>query len=80
MMSPIFRRSALAALVVAFVLTLVWTSAARAGSGSVVVLPSGVKKVTTGLSVEVDTEWVDGTGFRPVKVRVRPLGGGSRVT
>ncbi|MCA9122865.1 MAG: hypothetical protein KDB11_21915 [Planctomycetales bacterium] len=49
---------------------------AHAGSGSVVNLPLPGKKVTTGLNLEVNTEWVDGNGYRPITISISPLGGG----
>ncbi len=47
-----------------------------ADSGSVVRVPTPGTKVKTGLAVDVDTQWVDGNGYRPVRVTVKPLGGG----
>lgn len=49
----------------------------KAGSGSAVALPLPGTKVTTGLRLEVDTDWVDGTGYRPVRLRISPIGGGA---
>jgi hypothetical protein len=52
-------------------------TSSQAGSGSQAYLPLPGKKVTTGLSLTVDTEWVDGNGYRPVKISIRPLAGGA---
>ena len=49
----------------------------RAGSGSTANLPLPRTKVTTGLNLQVNTEWVDGNGYRQVTVQVKPLGGGA---
>lgn len=49
----------------------------QAGSGSIVSLPMPGKKVTTGLNLEINTEWVDGNGYRPVTISISPLGGGA---
>lgn len=49
----------------------------HAGSGSVVSLPLAGRKVTTGLKLELNTEWVDGNGYRPITISISPLGGGA---
>jgi hypothetical protein len=49
---------------------------ADAGSGAVGTLPGPRQKAKTRLKLQVDTEWVDGNGYRPVTVRISPLGGG----
>jgi hypothetical protein len=54
--------------------TLLPTSA-DAGSGSNASVPLPGVKVTTGLSLNVNTEWVDGNGYRPVTISISPLGG-----
>jgi len=46
---------------------------ARAGGGAVVTLPLPKSKTPTRLRLDIDTRWVDGTGYRPVRVRVSPL-------
>lgn len=46
----------------------------HAGSGSVVSLPLAGRKVTTGLKLELNTEWVDGNGYRPITISISPLG------
>ena len=50
-------------------------SSVWAGSGSTLTLPTAGVKARTGLRVEIDSEWLDGTGYRPVTIRVSPLGG-----
>ena len=52
------------------------TERVEAGSGTTMILPVAGKKVKTGLRLTIDTHWVDGTGYRPVKIGVSPLGGG----
>ena len=59
------------------VVLLTAASTSLAGSGSVVSLPLPGKKVTTGLNLEINTEWVDGNGYRPVTISISPLGGGA---
>ncbi len=66
-----------AAIVAALGVATVLTTTLYAGSGSVVSLPLAGKKVTTGLKLEIDTEWVDGNGYRPVTISISPLGGGA---
>jgi hypothetical protein len=46
---------------------------ALAGSGGVATLPKPRVKVSSGLRMQFDTRWVDGTGYRPVRVRISPL-------
>jgi len=48
-------------------------SQAHAGTGGVVLLPLSGTKVRSGLKVQIDTRWVEGTGYRPVRVRVSPI-------
>lgn len=65
-----------------WIATAIWaaalsTASARAGTGSVVSLPEVGAKVTTGLNVQVNTEWLDGNGYRPVTISISPLGGGA---
>jgi len=47
-----------------------------AGTGSMVTLPLPGAKIKTGLSLEIDAEWLDGNGYRPVRIRVLPLNRG----
>ena len=63
-----------------FAVTTVWMAMllavpANAGSGSILSLPQPGVKVTTGLSLTIDTEWLDGNGYRPVTISVSPFGG-----
>ena len=60
-----------------FCLSVLLPTMARAGSGSEASLPNAGVKVTTGLMLEVNTEWVDGNGYRPVTIAISPLGGGA---
>ncbi len=46
---------------------------ARAGTGGVVSLPLAGTKIRSGLKLQIDTRWVDGTGYRPVRLRVSPI-------
>jgi hypothetical protein len=41
---------------------------AWAGSGGVVTLPNNATKWKSGLKLEIDTTWIDGDGYRPVRV------------
>ena len=47
----------------------------QAGTGYVLSLPQPGVRNTTGLTVNVDTRWVDGDGYRPVRVEVIPAPG-----
>lgn len=46
---------------------------ARAGSGGVVTLPLPGIKMKSGLALQVDSSWVDGTGYRPLRIRVSSI-------
>ena len=71
------RWSILALCVLAICAVTALATTLHAGSGSVVSLPLAGKKVTTGLSLQIDAEWVDGNGYRPMTVSISPLGGGA---
>jgi hypothetical protein len=43
-----------------------------AGTGGVDVLPMG-NRAPSGLRLAIDTRWVDGTGYRPVTIRLLPV-------
>ncbi|MEQ8788280.1 MAG: hypothetical protein RIC55_18370 [Pirellulaceae bacterium] len=62
--------------VLAVVLLFVSALESRAGSGAVVVLPSGNARAAHGLRLSVDWRWPGGFGYRPVRVQVdaMPLG------
>jgi hypothetical protein len=47
----------------------------QAGTGYVLSLPQPGVKNTTGLAVNIDTRWVYGDGYRPVRVEVIPTPG-----
>ena len=47
-----------------------------AGTGSVISLPVAGKRAKSGLLVKIDTHWLDGNGYRPVRVRVSPIPAG----
>ncbi len=55
---------------VAVLLLAVAPDAAWAGSGGVITAPAPGVKATSGLQMTVDTIWVDGTGYRPVRVDI----------
>jgi hypothetical protein len=46
---------------------------AQAGSGGVTVLPQPGTLNTSGVKLVVDSHWVDGSGYRPVRVEIIPL-------
>ncbi len=48
-------------------------SLAHAGSGGIITLPVSGVKSRSRLKLQIDTRWVDGTGYRPVRVRVTPI-------
>lgn len=50
---------------------------ALAQSGGITTLPSPRVKNRSGLTMEVDTRWVDGNGYRPITIRVWPSLGGA---
>jgi hypothetical protein len=45
----------------------------QAGSGGIVGLPLPRVRNRSGLLLEIDTRWVDGGGYRPVRVRIFPF-------
>lgn len=45
----------------------------RAGSGGIISLPMSGTKIKSGLQIQVDTRWIDGNGYRPVRVRISPI-------
>ena len=48
---------------------------ALAGSGSVAWLPTPRTKAPSGLRLSIDNRWMDGNGYRPVRVRLSLLNG-----
>ena len=48
----------------------------RAGNGGIITLPMSGVKIRSGLKIQVDSRWVDGTGYRPVRLRVSSIPGG----
>ena len=48
-----------------------------AGTGDSVTLPAARVRARSGLRLDVDTRWVDGNGYRPVRIRVTPIRGGN---
>ncbi len=46
----------------------------EAGSHWRVSLPSGGAKITTGLNLEIESNWLDGNGYRPVTLRISTIG------
>lgn len=69
-----FRWTVLGAGAFAIFLLMTAGSPARvsAGNGGIVVLPAGGVKNRSGLRLELDSRWVSGSGYRPVRVRVLP--------
>ncbi len=61
--------------VLLFCVWLVGFESSQAGSGSKFGWPTGGVKNKSGLTIEVDTRWLDGSGYRPVRVRVRNSNG-----
>src|SRR5687767_4285566 len=53
-----------------------WARTSHAASGSVLNLPLPGIKNRSGLRMEIDTRWVSGCGYRPVRVRIstQPFG------
>ncbi len=49
---------------------------ASAGTGGIVNLPTAGTKIRSGLKIQIDTRWVDGTGYRPVRMRVSSIPAG----
>ena len=52
------------------------SESALAGTGQVITLPRRGVKASAGVRLTIDTRWVAGNGYRPVRVQVSPLGGG----
>ena len=63
----------LAALLV-LVLGVVQTPKAFAGTGAVLSLPTTGVKPTSGLRLDIDTRWLDGPGYRPIRIRLSTVG------
>jgi hypothetical protein len=53
--------------------------AAQAGTGHVITLPLPRVKPRSGVVMSIDTRWVTGSGYRPVRVRITPIIGGPAV-
>jgi hypothetical protein len=70
-------RRGFAPAILSLLLTVGVVETALAGSGGVLQLPSPATKRLSGLTIRFDARWVDGTGYRPVRVRVSPLVGGA---
>ncbi len=66
------RRSAKLTWLAVWLLVGLCTGVAQAGSGAVVALPLPHVKNRSGLLLEIDTRWIDGNGYRPVRVRILP--------
>ena len=49
---------------------------AQAGTGDVIRTPPPSVRNTTGIALEVDTQWVDASGYRVVRIHVATAGGG----
>ena len=54
------------------VLTSLLAQRGQAGSGSIVSLPTPGVKNRSGLRLDIDSRWVSGCGYRPVRVRISP--------
>lgn len=53
-------------------LPLLLTAVVWGGNGGLIILPSGGVKNRSGLRMEIDSKWVNGTGYRPVRIRLEP--------
>ena len=51
-----------------------WMLPARAGTGLQIALPSAGVKPQRGLQLDVDTRWLDGSGYRPIRLRLSTIG------
>ena len=71
------RRTKKMWIVAAICVAAMLPTSVRAGSGSEVSVPLAGVKVTTGLKLTINTEWVDGNGYRPVTISISPLLGGA---
>jgi hypothetical protein len=72
------RQRAMASLIIGILLAELLGSRSttvQAGTGSVAFLPARPKKATSGLRLSIDTRWVDGSGYRPGRVRLSMLNG-----
>lgn len=69
--------SATACLIIAGLVNTVLAATAWAGSGGSVTLPFGAAGTQnpTGLTLKIDTAWVDSTGYRPVRVELTSITG-----
>ncbi len=60
------------AMLAACVLGLFFPGVVIAGTGSTLSLPGARAKIKSGLRVEIDSRWVDGNGYRPIRVTLIP--------
>ncbi len=60
------------AVLAACVLGLFFSGVAAAGTGGTLSLPGARAKIKNGLRVEIDSRWVDGNGYRPIRVKLIP--------
>src|SRR5690606_6231803 len=52
---------------------LLFPVSARAATGGVNILPQAGRVNTSGVRLVIDTRWIDGTGYHPVRVEIVPL-------
>jgi hypothetical protein len=64
------RHARVTGVVISIIMIAVWPHSARAGSGEAIAAPRLGVKATSGLLMTVDTTWVDGFGYRPVRVDI----------
>lgn len=50
-----------------------WMATAHGASSSQVTLPAGKFPVSSGLVINLDASWVDGNGYRPIRLEVKPV-------
>jgi hypothetical protein len=62
-------------VVVAAVVAAFLAGPAQAGTGPVMTLPVGGVKAKSGLDMSFDCQGVDGNGYRPIRVEIKPIGG-----
>jgi hypothetical protein len=74
--APAIRWVTAAAFAAAFALAV--APKLRAGSGWLVVLPTGSTNIAHGLQLTVDTRWSGGYGYRPVRFRIDAAPAGSK--
>lgn len=64
-----FRRAVIYTLAAIVEICLfIWCAGLRADSGDIVYLPAGNVKVKNGLRLSIDSRWVAGNGYRPIRV------------